>query len=286
MTTPRLSSITIEFIAALLTYGTLGGPASTGKQPPNPLHQAMLDAIFPLQTSASSCGYAAAAALLNTVRIADRCAQICADTPSGETPGPYGPHPLENDFSLYEQLKKPVPISLGDIQSVLADDGLTAKAFLVRPSTLAALVARAPLPLVLHLEREFQHFVLALDANAHAILVFDPAQGLAAQARADIEASASGHCLVLAPTGNDPLGRGMRIVRDLLWRMVDLETGEDEGPDKHLKIEELAVFWDALDISQLQIDLADEPEEEAEFGIDAEGIFEKIVCFAEGTEEQ
>ncbi len=285
MTTPRLSSITIEFIAALLTYGTLGGSVNSGKQPQNPLHQAILGAIFPLQSSVSSCGYAVAAALLNTVRIADCCAQVYTDRPSNEASGSCSLHPLEDDFSLYQQLKKPVPISLGDIQRILTEEGLTAKAFLVRPFSLAELVARAPLPLVLHLEHEYQHFVLALDANEHAFLVFDPACGLSMWARADIEASASGHCLVLAPTKTDPLGVGMRIVRDVLWRIVDLETREDKSPDEDLKIEEFAVFWDALDISQLQIDLTDKPEEETEFGIDAERVLEKIVCFAKGTKE-
>ena len=286
MTTQRLSSITIEFIAALLTYGTLGGSANSGEQPPKPLYRAMLSVIFPLQSSESSCGYAVTAALLNSVRIADRCALARADTHSGETSRSYGSHPLEDDFSVYEHLKKPVPISLRDIQRALTDEGFTAKAFLVRPSTLADLVARSPLPLVLHLEHEFQHFILALDANARSFLVFDPARGLAAWTRGDIESSASGYCLALAATKNDPSGAGMRILRDMAWSMVDLETGEHERPDEHLNIEELAVFGDALDISQLQIYLANEPEEEAEFGIDAESVLEKIVRFSKRTKEQ
>ena len=65
-----------------------------------------------------------------------------------------------------------------------------------------------------------------------------------------------------------------------------LKAGNYESAYEHLELEQLPMLRNALDVAKLKIDFSNIPEEKAELRIDAESVFEKIICLAERAEEQ
>ncbi len=251
----RLSKYIIGFIATLIARGALWGPPDAKAATPNTLSLSVLSAILPLQTSVASCGYAAAAALLNIASTVE-----CIDhIQTGEYSGAPEIGPPHTDISLFQDYKKTPPISLSDIQVLIQKNELQAKAFFIRPSALADMTSHAPLPLVLHLEEKFQHFVLAIDADANYFLIFDPAQGIIVSPHSEIESRASGHVLAVAANYGGTSINAMKIFRKALWSVVGSEAREHKSPDENFEVEELAVFGNTFDIPKLEIDFADEP---------------------------
>ncbi|NLH90299.1 MAG: hypothetical protein GX469_08275, partial [Treponema sp.] len=79
-----------------------------------------VSAMLPLQTSASSCGYAVAAGLINIMRSSAYLAGFEDQELERETYANLYIPAFENDQALAQTYRKASPISLADIKAILA----------------------------------------------------------------------------------------------------------------------------------------------------------------------
>jgi len=163
-----------------------------------------VSAMLPLQTSASSCGYAVAAGLINIMRSSAYLAGFEDQELERETYANLYIPAFENDQALAQTYRKASPISLADIKAILARQGIDSMAFKFSPGVLHRLVESLDTPLILHIRGRFSHFVLIIDAKLDAeedaesagILLFDPSCGLALLSESELKSLVSGYCLL------------------------------------------------------------------------------------------
>lgn len=205
----HISCISIGFAAAILS---LGLPRDA---PGSPLAEAIIAAMLPRQSTEYGCGYAVAAAMLNLLQTAACLAEMRA----GKANMAWSTSPLQSDEDMARAYGKPPPLSLADIEILISGQGIDAAAFRTPRAALGSVIAGAPAPLIFHIGGRFPHFILAIDARGHEVLLFDPASGLSALNEAELEHAASGYCLVPGGTVNDVQYRmGLELLKAILWR--------------------------------------------------------------------
>jgi hypothetical protein len=213
----QIPFMSIGFAAAILSLGVPWGAS------PSPLEGTVITSMLPVQTTECGCGYAVAAAMLNLLRTAECLAEIQA----GKSNMQWSIQVLQNDQDMIRSYGKPPPISLADIEALIAGYEIDTAAFRISPASWADIISAAPMPIILHTGGQFPHFILAIDAKDDEILLFDPTSGLAVLSESELQHLVSGYCLVpgrlskMIPKGTiryEQYRKSLESLKVILWK--------------------------------------------------------------------